>query len=67
MDDIDWDQVFSWAAEMREQPPRPEVREKIRKHEHYVKTARRFCNGSANATGSIATRSAPSRRLTGNR
>lgn len=37
MDDIDWEQVFSWAAEMREQPPRPEVREKIRKHEHYVK------------------------------
>lgn len=37
MDDIDWEQVFSWAAEMREQPPRPEVREKIRKHEWYVK------------------------------
>lgn len=37
MDDIDWEQVFSWAAEMREQPPRPEVREKIRKHEWYVR------------------------------
>ncbi len=37
MDDIDWDQVFSWAAEMREQSPFPEVREKIRKHEWYVR------------------------------
>ena len=37
MDDIDWEQVFSWAAEMREQPPRPEVRDKIRKREWYVR------------------------------
>ena len=37
MDDLDWEQVFDWAAEMREQSPSPEVREKIRKHEWYVR------------------------------
>ena len=37
MDDIDWDQVFSMAEEMRSQPMPPDVRDKIRKREWYVR------------------------------
>lgn len=37
MDELDWEQVFSLAEEMRSQPMPSDVRDKIRKREWYVR------------------------------